>query len=352
MAGKLKINEIAQLTGLSASTVSRVLAGKANVSLLAKEKVFSHARQMGILRDMPARRLLMNSLLICAPPAAFTPHGDRYYYEVIQGIVTEVAHYEVHIKKCPLEVEQADISLFIEAIKQDGIDGIIIIGIDDDMLYRLAAQCNKPVVTINAKDKQMRLDCVAPDHHAIGYSAARYLIQHGHRSLLLFTDLRRETMMQRLDGFKRACYDHHIPFDEKTHLLVTRGYGEEQARKTFAHYLKHLAREQLPSAIIGGGEAIARAVIDTLAAEGLQVPDDISVLSLDHAHHPKDAQSQAISAVHMPSRELGTEAVYILHNRLMRNVGCRFNLLLQGSFYPSQSVADINWKRNGLYQPS
>lgn len=38
MTGKLKIRQIAELTGLSPSTVSRVLAGKANVSPQAKEK--------------------------------------------------------------------------------------------------------------------------------------------------------------------------------------------------------------------------------------------------------------------------------------------------------------------------
>ncbi|MGK9559363.1 LacI family DNA-binding transcriptional regulator, partial [Salmonella enterica subsp. enterica] len=81
MTGKLKIRQIAELTGLSPSTVSRVLAGKANVSPQAKEKVFTHARNMGILRDIPASRLLMNTLLICAPPAAFSPHEDLYYYE-------------------------------------------------------------------------------------------------------------------------------------------------------------------------------------------------------------------------------------------------------------------------------
>ncbi|GBU11698.1 hypothetical protein AwEntero_02990 [Enterobacterales bacterium] len=94
MTGKLKIRQIAELTGLSPSTVSRVLAGKANVSPQAKEKVFTHARNMGILRDIPASRLLMNSLLICAPPAAFNQHEDRYYYEVIQEMINEVGRYD------------------------------------------------------------------------------------------------------------------------------------------------------------------------------------------------------------------------------------------------------------------
>lgn len=89
MTGKLKIKQLAELTQLSTSTVSRVLSGKSNVSPQAKEKVFTHAKLLGILHNIPAGRLLMNSILVCAPAKAFTPHGDRYYYEIIQSIISK-----------------------------------------------------------------------------------------------------------------------------------------------------------------------------------------------------------------------------------------------------------------------
>lgn len=52
MNGKLKISLIAQQTGLSISTVSRVLAGKANTSDAARQAVMACARQHGILQDL------------------------------------------------------------------------------------------------------------------------------------------------------------------------------------------------------------------------------------------------------------------------------------------------------------
>jgi DNA-binding LacI/PurR family transcriptional regulator len=350
MTGKLKIKQIAELTGLSPSTVSRVLAGKSNVSPQAKEKVFSHARIMGILRDIPASRLLMNSLLICAPAAAFTPHGDHYYYEVIQGVISEVSRYDIHVKKCALDINESDTTLFMRSINQSDVDGIIIIGIDDDSLYRLAAESNKPVVTINAKDKKMRLDCVSPDHYSIGYSAANYMLDKGHRPVLLFTDLRRETMIQRLEGFKRACLENHFAFDESEHLLVTKGYGELEARANFKKYLQQRSRADLPSAILCGGGAIARAVLSELKNHDLQVPEDISIMSCAYAHEMDEIKLLGLTAAYQPCRELGIEAVYILQSRLMREGSPRFNLLLQGSILPGNSVADVNWRRRELYQ--
>ncbi|MCP2001687.1 UNVERIFIED_ORG: DNA-binding LacI/PurR family transcriptional regulator [Buttiauxella agrestis ATCC 33320] len=350
MTGKLKIKEIAVLTGLSPSTVSRVLAGKSNVSPQAKEKVFYHARHMDILRDIPVSRLLINSLLICAPAEAFTPHGDHYYYEVIQGVVSAVSHYDTHVKKCSLDINEADTSLFMRSISQSDVDGVIIIGIDDESLYRIAAESNKPIVTINARDKKMRLDCVSPDHYSIGYSAANYLLEKGHRPVLLFTDLRRETMIQRLDGFKRACLDHHLVFDESEHLLVTKGYGETEARANFKKYLQSRTKAELPSAIFCGSAAIARAVLSELKNQHLQVPEDISLMSCAYSHEMDEIKQLGLSAACQPCRELGSEAVYVLQSRLMREVSPRFNLLLQGSIQPGDSVADVNWRRRELYQ--
>ncbi|MGC6387979.1 LacI family DNA-binding transcriptional regulator [Ewingella sp. S1.OA.A_B6] len=351
MTGKLKIRQIAELTGLSPSTVSRVLAGKANVSPQAKEKVFAHARSMGILRDIPASRLLMNSLLICAPPAAFSPYEDLYYYEAIKEIAAEVARFDIHVSKCALAVNDPDIAVFMQALHQPDVDGIIIIGIDDVMLYRLAAESGKPVVMINAKDSEMRLDCVSADHYSIGYSAANYLFLKGHRPVLLFTDLRRETMMQRLDGFKRACLEHHIVFDETTHLLINHGNDKEQARGNFEKYLREHKRESLPSAIICGSTPIAHATLEVLTAQGIQIPEDISVISMDFEHELKTVSPMNFTSVLLPCRELGSEAVYILQSRLTRATGAKFNLLLQGKIRTGESVTDVKWKRKGLYPP-
>jgi DNA-binding LacI/PurR family transcriptional regulator len=160
-------------------------------------------------------------------------------------------------------------------------------------------------------------------------------------------------MMQRLDGFKRACLEHHIVFDEATHLLINHGNGKEQARESFEKYLRERKPECLPSAIICGSTPIAHATLEALSALGIQVPQDISVISMDFEHELKTLSPMDFTSVMLPCRELGSEAVYILQSRLTRPAGAKFNLLLQGKIHTGQSVADVKWKRKGLYpQPS
>lgn len=88
---------------MSASTVSRVLAGKANTSDKARRAVLTCARDMGVLEGIAAGRMLLNSTVVFAPQRAFDERSDIYYYRVIQSIHHALAAHEVRLRTCALE---------------------------------------------------------------------------------------------------------------------------------------------------------------------------------------------------------------------------------------------------------
>ncbi len=83
MSGKLKISEIAALTGVSISTVSRVLAGKSNTSPKIRQAVLECAKAHGVLAAMSAGRFLFNNVTVFAPSRAFDVRTDIFYYKVV-----------------------------------------------------------------------------------------------------------------------------------------------------------------------------------------------------------------------------------------------------------------------------
>ncbi len=108
MDKKLKIADIAARTGLSPSTVSRVLAGKANTSARAREQVLACARELGVMDGMAAGRMLLNNLIIFAPQRAFDQRSDIFYYRVIQSISKALSPHEVRLRYCALEEFDSD----------------------------------------------------------------------------------------------------------------------------------------------------------------------------------------------------------------------------------------------------
>jgi DNA-binding LacI/PurR family transcriptional regulator len=338
MNGKLKIQEIARQTGLSISTVSRVLAGKANTSAEARRKVLECAQQNGILQGISSGRLMLNNVMVFAPQRAFDVRTDIFYYKVIQGIAAALMQHEVRIRYCGLEEQHSDGALFLEKMSDPHTEAALIIGIDDEHIHTLAADLPKPCVLINCTDRQMRLDSVSPDHQLIGDYSASYLFQQGHSHILNLQCLRRHTMELRLAGIRQAYARHHLPFDDGRHLVTTSGFGSEEAEQALSTYLN---RAPLPTAILAGGDYMAVGAVKALNKLGLSVPGDVSVMSTD-GFNLAEIHDVPLTSVQVPRDELGYEAIQLLQRRMLRADAPPCNLLLHGRLAVRASVRRIS----------
>jgi DNA-binding LacI/PurR family transcriptional regulator len=338
MNGKLKIQEIARQTGLSISTVSRVLAGKANTSAEARRKVLDCAQQNGILQGISSGRLMLNNVMVFAPQRAFDVRTDIFYYKVIQGIAAALMQHEVRIRYCGLEEQHSDGALFLEKMSDPHTEAALLIGIDDEHIHTLAADLHKPCVLINCSDRQMRLDSVSPDHQLIGDYSASYLFQQGHSHILNLQCLRRHTMELRLAGIRQAYDRHHLPFDDGRHLVTTSGFGSEEAEQALTTYLN---RAPLPTAILAGGDYMAVGAVKALNKLGLSVPDDVSVMSTD-GFNLAEIHDVPLTSVQVPRDELGYEAIQLLQRRMLRPDAPPCNLLLHGRLAVRASVRRVS----------
>jgi len=335
--GRLKIKEISLRTGLSFSTVSRVLAGKSNTSQQARERILACAREIGVAETL-SNRLLINNILLFAPARAFNARHDHFYYEVIQGVQEAIAPHDVHLHSCVLQEQHADIPLFLEKINTPRAQAVILLGIDDPVVHKLAASLGKPCVLINSVDHEMALDSVSPDHRAIGFRGAHYLLEQGHHRILSLLCLRRDALTAQLEGIKSAFRHHNRVFDEQHHLLVTQDFSEKEAQEAVRGYFAACPAAQRPSVLLCGGSHLVNGAMAALKGMGLRVPQDISLLGSGVAHPPLTTLAPWLTTLHVPCRALGAEAVNLLQNRLTHPDAPVFNLLLQGKLGRHYSV--------------
>lgn len=338
MKQKLKISEIAALTGVSISTVSRVLAGKANTRASTREKVMAVAQQQGVLNNLHSGRLLLNSLMVFAPARAFDIRNDVFYYKVIQGITQATAPHEVRLRFCALEENESDAALFLTMMQQ--VDAALLVGIDDGHIHQLAAETNKPCVLINARDRRMRLPSVSPHHQLIGESAAHYLFEQGHRQILTLHCLRRYTMEQRLQGVRDAWHAMNLRFDSRQHLLTLNSFSSIEAAERLSEYLKQCPHAQRPTAILASGDYIAAGAVSALQQAGLYVPQDISVMSMD-GFNLAAVDNIPLTSLQVPRDELGIEAVRMVQAMRLHGNALPATLLLHGQLMVRESVRRI-----------
>ncbi|KHT37647.1 LacI family DNA-binding transcriptional regulator [Pectobacterium carotovorum] len=337
MKGNLKIREIAQRTGYSISTVSRVLSGQSNTSEQAKADILNCARQCGVLADLANGRLLLNGLTIFAPPRAFDIRSDIFYHKVVQSIIDALKPHDVRVRYCGLEENDSDAALFLDKMRDPATEAALLIGIDDPYIHALAADSGKPCILINCIDRKMRLPGVAPAHRLIGEFSAHYLFEQGHHNVLTLLCLRRYTMELRLDGIRDAYQHHNLPFSPEDNLLALDNFSTTDAEQTMTAFLARCPQDKRPTAILAGGDFIAVGVVNALHKAGLRVPQDVSVMSMD-GFNLSAIHDVPLTSVHVPREALGEEAVRLLQYRLIRPEAPVGNLLLNGTLVVRQSV--------------
>ncbi|MDF7761271.1 LacI family DNA-binding transcriptional regulator [Kosakonia cowanii] len=340
MDKKLKISEIARRTNLSTSTVSRVLAGKANTSEKARAAVLTCARELGVMEGIAAGRLLLNNLLVFAPQRAFDERSDIFYYRVIQSINKALEPHDVRLRYCALEELDSDANEFLARMNAAETQAAILLGIDDTHIHELAADIGKPCVLINCRDARMRLPSIAPDHRTIGEFAARYLFDMGHRDVVNVMCLRRYTMDLRLAGIKAAWQQQNLRFNSKRDLITVPSFSAKEAAMRVGEWLDDAANKTPPTAFLVSGDFMAQGTVQALLQRGLRVPQDVSVMSID-AFNLAAIQDVPLTAVHVPRDELGAEAVQLLQQRLIRPQAPTGSLLLNGTLAVRESVRRI-----------
>jgi DNA-binding LacI/PurR family transcriptional regulator len=345
MKEKLNITALARETGLSISTVSRVLAGKANTSATARSRVLAAARQKGVMNELSNGRLLLNGLLVFAPPRAFDVRTDIFYYKVIQGISQALTQHEVRLRYCGLEENDSDAALFLEKMSLPETEAALIIGIDDPRIHTLAAELHKPCVLINCRDRRMRLPSVSPHHQLIGEFSINYLFEQGHCNILTLHCLRRYTMELRMYGVREAWNMRNLAFSEERHQLIAQGFGAAESERLMSAFLSSCPPSERPSAILAGGDFMAVGAMNALQKAGLRVPQDVSVMSMD-GFNLAAIHDIPLTSVHVPRDELGAEAVRMLQQRLLRPDAPVGSLLLNGTLIIRDSVRRIRGRKN------
>lgn len=167
--------------------------------------------------------------------------------------------------------------------------------------------------------------------------------------------LRRYTMELRLAGIKEAWERQNQNFKDDRDLLTINSFSAKEAEEKVGAWLDMTEKSMLPTAFLASGDFIAAGIINALKKRNIRVPQDVSVMSID-GFNLAAIEDVPLTAVHVPRDELGTEAVHMLQQRLVRPDATVGALLLYGKLVIRESVRRIRpgkeptpIKGDGLY---
>ena len=303
------INDIAKRTGVSKSTVSRVLCNSVHVSPATREKVLECAKELDFKPNYFAKGLKTKRSRTIA---FLVPNIEIMIYPaIIHAMEVETLKRGYTILLCDIQ-ENKDIAMeYIRNLKSRNVDGFIFSSAfwDEEMNneIREAREAGFPIVNLlrtddsnttsvvldNAKGSEMGVDfLISKGKHRIAYL-------QGQENLKLYRD--------RFDGYVRALDKHRIPFDE---CLVW--YGFEDSENVVSRIVEGKIKSGLDvDAVFCSSDNLAVETIHAITELGLKIPSDISVLGYDNVPI-SEMLVPRLTAIGQPFKEMGKKAVDVL----------------------------------------
>lgn len=272
------IYDVAKLSGVSISTISRVLNASNKVNSETRTRVFQAIDKLGFVPKAEARaRALQKSSRIGVVTPFFTAPSFVQRLRGVAGALSKV-NYDLVI----YTVDSADrLRGYLASLPLTGnVDGLVIMSLPlGEPEARRLLEHNVPTVLIEYPHPE--LNSVEIDDVEGGRLAAQYLLKKGHQRIAFLgdTDLPEyaiHPVSLRLMGFRQALDEAKITLPEQ--LIRLAPYTQEQTR--------HVADELLnlpepPTAIFAATDFQALGVLKAARQLGVRVPQDLAVIGFD-----------------------------------------------------------------------
>ena len=298
------IADVAQRSGVSTATVSRVLSGAAPARAATRERVLAAAKELeyrpsGIARALKRSETRTIGLLV-------TDIGNPFFPEIVRAVEDEAHRRGYGVLLCNAADDPERELAYLDVLLERRVDGLIVASARTTRRHadRLA-RVPMPVVLVNSDAPAGALPGISVAHRNGARLAAEHLLALGHRRLAHVTAPRTHAAAARprLAGVTDALRAAGI--DPATLLVVG---GDEHVEGGMRATELLLARRPMPTAIVCYNDLTAVGALRAIRAAGLRVPDDVSVVGFD------DVELSAwtdppLTTVRQPTDALGRWAV-------------------------------------------
>ncbi len=237
-----------------------------------------------------------------------------YGGEMIRGSLVAATAHRHHLLISDTEQDPAVEENLIEDLIARQVDGFIYATTSRDDVELPAALLEHPTVLLNCRSVE-DIPAVVPDDDDGGRSAARVLLAAGHQSgihVIGETPPRVVAARERMDGIHAALGEAGTQLEGQVNCT----WWPESA---FDATSSLPGQRRRPRALICLNDRIAFGVYQALAAFGLRVPDDVSVVSFDDSELASWLRP-SLTSIALPMFEMGRLAVETL---LTGNLGSR-----------------------------
>ncbi|GCE31732.1 LacI family transcriptional regulator [Dictyobacter alpinus] len=301
------ISDIAEKSGVSATTVSRVLHGHKDVSIATRNKVMQYINETGYVAQRNARTT--TSLL-----GLSVPLFNNYFGDIMEGMYDALLSRDAQCITIRTENRYDLETAHVQKLLTQDISGLLFIlpqHTSDEL-----AQLQKSGIPLVVTDPFVNLPDTIPTVMVENISASMLGMEHllslGHRRIGIVTGPAHWGMtINRVAGYYAALAAAGVPINPN---LICEGRWTAESGEEICAQL--LSLPEPPTAIFAFNDDMAIGVVHALSKRGIRVPEDISVVGFDDVSLNLPYITPGLTTVRQPLKEIGRLAVDVLYRLL------------------------------------
>ena len=237
------ISDVAQRAGVSAMTVSRVINNSGYVSATTRQRVERAIAELGYVPNALARQLRSKRTKTLA--LIVSDITNPFFTTIARGVEDVAAPRGFSVMYCNTDESAAKEAQYLRVLIERQVDGVLFVPTRGTTAsFRTLRAHRMPVVVLDRRVTDRRVDSVRCDSEAGAHALTRHLISLGHRRIAVLTGRRTiSTSVDRVAGCRRALEETGLELDDA--LVRYGGYNFGLLNQADGY---QMAREVLASA--------------------------------------------------------------------------------------------------------
>jgi LacI family transcriptional regulator len=331
---KVSINDIAKQLGISITTVSFILNGRAKEKRISDKlvkTVLDLVEELNYKPNTLARSLRTGKTNIIG--LMVEDISDPFFGNIARLIEENAYKNGYKIIYCSTENKTEKTLELIQMFRDRHVDGYIIVppeGIEDEIKSLIAS--NKPVVLFDRHLPAVDTDYVVIDNKASAYHATEHLINNGYKNIGLITLSSLQPQMQdRLAGYEEALKHYALP----GYVKEISGRDNNQVVKQVTAFVQ--SNKELDAIFFATNYLCVRG-LKAIKALKLRIPNDLAIVSFDE-YELFEMYSPPVSTVSQPVEQISEHVINLLLAKLDPTLHDKKNqkIILPTSFISRQS---------------
>lgn len=274
------IHDVAELAGVSSTTVSRYINNSGYVGKKTRERISQAIQQLDYMPNSLARSLISKSTLTVG--LLLPDIVNAHWTSVARGAEDEARKNGYNVILCNTDSNYIKLEEYISILLQRQVDGLIYVPISGSKknlleIFEPIKKKKTPAVIIDVPLPGARVDTILVDSRCGAYQLTDLLLSMGHRQIAIITGEKNYyTSSERLAGFLDALKKAGIKQDKR--LIRFTEYDIPTSRKETLALLK---LPDPPTAFFAANNHIALGIIQAVREAGYRIPEDFSLVCFD-----------------------------------------------------------------------